>query len=137
MVVGHYSPHLGVVVNGIITLIFWFSYFRYLYFLIYFPKFPQVVILGRHSHGKAVSKEGSRRIYTDCFDASFGFLLLNLSGRVSKALLRSRIRNRKQIEVYQSGSVYIYQKGKFHLLLLIFPLVTSYLLFLDIMEVWG
>lgn len=135
MVVGYHDPRVGVALMSIISLIFWFSYFRYLCFFIHFSRFPKITVSGRKIQGKAVSEGDFHRIYIDCFDASFGFLLLNLTGRKAKALLKSRIRNRRPIEVYKSGSVYIYEKGKFHLLPLVFPVVTSFLLFLDLMEV--
>ena len=133
----YHSPHLGVALIGPISVLLWTLFFRYIFMFVMFPRLKCVVITGQIKSGKHVCLQDGKRIYIDCADANFGTFFPFLSNRSSRALIKARLRNNSEMEVYKYGDVYVYQRGRLSLIPIVLPIFTTGLVITDLFQIFN
>ena len=135
MVFGIYNPYATIVPNGVITLIFWLLYLRFLYMYFTFTAHKSTSVIPTFKNNKVINLEDKDRIYDDCFIANF--LWLYMGSKKPSSVIKSRARNHHSMVVRQLASVYIVEKGAFRF----FPLILSILPFTlyvhDFLSIFG
>ena len=135
MVFGVYNPYATIVPNGLITLIFWLLYVRFLYMYFTFNYYSPVSVTPSYKDSKIINIEDKNRIYDDCFTANFLWLYMNRKNKY--VFLKSRARTNQAIIVRKLTSFYIVEKGRIGFSPLIMSMLPFALFVNDFISIFG